>query len=470
RGKLAALPGLPLDVLFEIFSALPPEDLLRLARVTKALRATLMSRSAAWVWKQSYARAPELPPVPSDTNVPQFVHLMFDRNCHFCNAMNAKRVIWAARVRTCNKCFLNNTFFVKAPRPAVLGPHTAWQAQIGQYIPQSSAKAGRREQRCFRYPTASIVAFTADFERNAVGNMDDASRTAWLREKMHLMKEKQEHAKLCEAWENRVQTEHSARLQKIREQRNKDIVQRLCELGWEEEVKESQWRLAMLRYVNRAQPLTDKGWLKIKDPLIQLMSEVRAKQLERHHAEVLKTRRRRLFDAYGNYLSALGPYLRLYLPGVRDIATNPAVAQLIKNTPYDQAVPQTALRAIFDAMPRPRVEDWREQCEDALVELLSSVTGAQRATTADLSLARTAFVLKDRAAVRPQYLFYPDILHDERMVRPPPRGVEGTPDIAYVPWDAGKVSVSAKYRAAAEEIIECAGLNPASATVADMNA
>lgn len=101
RAKLANLPHLPLDVLFEVsdvslskkvvltcfilhevFSHLLPLDILHLVRTTKALRATLLHRSATSVWKASLSNIANLPPCPDDLSLPFYINLLFDSHCH----------------------------------------------------------------------------------------------------------------------------------------------------------------------------------------------------------------------------------------------------------------------------------------------------------------------------------------------------------------------------------------------------
>jgi hypothetical protein len=41
-----------------------------------------MSRSAAFIWKAALENVPNLPPCPDDLNEPQWVDLVFGRNCH----------------------------------------------------------------------------------------------------------------------------------------------------------------------------------------------------------------------------------------------------------------------------------------------------------------------------------------------------------------------------------------------------
>jgi hypothetical protein len=57
-------------------------DVLSLARTTKYLRSTLMSRSSISVWKTSRANISGLPDCPTDLSEPQYANLAFDTSCH----------------------------------------------------------------------------------------------------------------------------------------------------------------------------------------------------------------------------------------------------------------------------------------------------------------------------------------------------------------------------------------------------
>ena len=67
-------------VFSQIFNLLDPVSLLHLSRASKALRGTLMGRSLTSLWQKSYA-AEDLPPVPNDLNIPQFLSLVVDTKC-----------------------------------------------------------------------------------------------------------------------------------------------------------------------------------------------------------------------------------------------------------------------------------------------------------------------------------------------------------------------------------------------------
>jgi hypothetical protein len=102
-GKLAQLPHMPLDILFDvcnmslphvmrtltcllikIFSMLPPLDLLRLTRTNKTLRGLLMSRSSLQTWISALGTVLDCPPIPEGMTEPAWVRLAFENACHVC--------------------------------------------------------------------------------------------------------------------------------------------------------------------------------------------------------------------------------------------------------------------------------------------------------------------------------------------------------------------------------------------------
>lgn len=105
RGKLRLMTEMPMDILFEIFSCLEPQDVLRLSQASKSLRKILLNRSAISIWKsvgllfifprqvtkltltfQAFLNIDvNVPPaIPSDLNHPQYANLLYGRHCHVC--------------------------------------------------------------------------------------------------------------------------------------------------------------------------------------------------------------------------------------------------------------------------------------------------------------------------------------------------------------------------------------------------
>ena len=66
----------------QIFGKLDPIDVLHLSRTTKSLRAILMQKSSADIWKASLENVPDLPPAPEGLAEPRWVDLLFGKNCH----------------------------------------------------------------------------------------------------------------------------------------------------------------------------------------------------------------------------------------------------------------------------------------------------------------------------------------------------------------------------------------------------
>ncbi|KAF9007559.1 hypothetical protein BDQ17DRAFT_1238061, partial [Cyathus striatus] len=75
-----------LDILYEIFCYLHPQDVLHLSRTTKQLRGILMTKNARFVWKAAFSTARGLPQCPSDLTEPQYASLAFDEHCHVSGA------------------------------------------------------------------------------------------------------------------------------------------------------------------------------------------------------------------------------------------------------------------------------------------------------------------------------------------------------------------------------------------------
>lgn len=95
---------------------------MRLSRTTKALRNVLMTRSAISVWKSAFLNDPDLPAIPEGLTEPQYANLAFSQHCHvcftptiiddsdsddalqYCFAPGEHDILWAFRVRCCQKC------------------------------------------------------------------------------------------------------------------------------------------------------------------------------------------------------------------------------------------------------------------------------------------------------------------------------------------------------------------------------
>ncbi|KAK7056954.1 hypothetical protein VNI00_002672 [Paramarasmius palmivorus] len=111
RKTLQSIVEMPIDILYEIFSHLHPNDLLRLSWATKALREILMSRTSASVWKASREEIgfdDSMIPTFCDLNEPTLAKMLFCPICTYCGTVKATQITWNAFSRVCKDCSYAN--------------------------------------------------------------------------------------------------------------------------------------------------------------------------------------------------------------------------------------------------------------------------------------------------------------------------------------------------------------------------
>ncbi|KAL1743901.1 hypothetical protein HDZ31DRAFT_39896, partial [Schizophyllum fasciatum] len=103
-GKLLRLLEMPLDVLYEVFRLLEPQDLVAVAWTSKLVRSYIMSPQAAAIWREARKRigAPE---PPLDRSEPWWASLLFgSKKCQVCDCRGINNVDWMLLRRVCNNC------------------------------------------------------------------------------------------------------------------------------------------------------------------------------------------------------------------------------------------------------------------------------------------------------------------------------------------------------------------------------
>ncbi|TRM61375.1 hypothetical protein BD626DRAFT_85719 [Schizophyllum amplum] len=458
RGQLAALQEMPLDILFLIFSYMHPLDLLHTARTTKTLRSILMSRSSAWIWRDSYAAACDVPPAPEDdVTIPEFVSLLYDRICSYCDAPSVKTVIWAARIRCCKKCISNNDIFMDCEAIDRFG--SLWRVAYRLYLPHIVVQV-RRYRTTELYPSEFAEPFVEEFI-----TLDRQTKGQWLAAKAREFAELTAHASLCEKWDKDRQVDRKEELQKVRNDRRMGIIRRLTDLGWGDELeKGDKQAFAKQKLVRKAQPLSDKVWLHIKDEMVEFMEQMKAARL----SQALRARYELLSKTYRTFCR--DKPLRTVFPGVGDIITIAEVAIMIEDTPYDVKLTEADLRAVLDAIPESYFANWRAVCDTALVKLLNSARRKDYATEADLDLASTVFGIEGRNRRYDKDLPYPLVLVSEELTRVSPNGssvAEPNVGLGQQAWSADRLIVST--RDIAKLLVELARLDPRRATCEDMD-
>ncbi|KAL1752933.1 hypothetical protein FB107DRAFT_277241 [Schizophyllum commune] len=476
----------------------------------------------------------ELPPAADDISLPRLACLIVDETCSLCNTARGNKkapmIIWNARIRCCKRCLYDSNRLIfeeslttfkairdvrRLLRPAGFRPH--------ELFPGVSASHGVYTL----FMLEPVERFVEEYEQECTTKTKTkAEKKAWVARKAAEFAKIREHAHICKQWEARiqaaqkareqaVQAELKAREQAMRKERLRGILQHLNSLGLEAEVRHAaNWdAFRMHPIVTEPKELTEEAWTHIRDPLLQFVNDLRENRLARERRETLRQRYTALDKKTGpeRYNASLdrfeGSAARCLLPRMGDLVMFREVVDLIEGTPVEQPLTEARMRALvdqlvhapidapgqtpIDAPGQTRFDAWRAGREADLVALLKAADPTR--TASDLHLAATVFSHVDDAVGR-THLQYPAVLaarpgtdcrdrHPTRRDRYPTRraGVlfpSPSEESALVPaqvlaqtaWSAAAFTVEPARLRLAEQVIKVAGLDPRTATPAEMDA
>uniref|UniRef100_D8PTU2 F-box domain-containing protein n=1 Tax=Schizophyllum commune (strain H4-8 / FGSC 9210) TaxID=578458 RepID=D8PTU2_SCHCM len=429
--QTSSLTDIPLELILEILGYLDAPSLLQLARTTKFLRNFLLNRSSFKIWKKSYKNTnPALPPPPSGVSVPRFVALVTDEFCQSCGQLPEKNalIVWGSRERYCENCG-NDKLYSRA-----------WYDDLADRYERDTSRK------------------TKEFKK------------VWLANWEENLKKSQRHTELCENWERERQKRREEEKRKIRLERIDEILRRLGDLGWADEVRKIVTRdqLDGHKFVNKTQPLTEEEWESIRGPLLELLPELRDKRLAQERHVVLRERYKMLRQVYEERILGKSQLERCFMPGAGDLADLKEVADMIEGMPVDQTLTKTDLQSVIDAIPQARWDAWNAAREASLIDLLNHAEAPplhkRPATAADFQLATTVFTYESY----PRHLLYPEVLG----YHPDGGGMSYTPKgpLKQREWSTKGYSVRLDRQRVAVRVVRLAGLDPKTATAAEMDA
>ncbi|CDO73568.1 hypothetical protein BN946_scf185014.g38 [Trametes cinnabarina] len=277
RRLLSKLVDMPLDILFEIFGHMHPHDLLHLARTTKALRNVLMRRSAITVWRNALGNVEDLPPCPPDLTEPAYANLLFEPHCHFCLKARVMTVLWVCRVRACKAClkehFISLTAFLSDRRIP--------------YNLQRPMKASSMVPLEHINNKLVLLKTTADeviaLIEGCKGDWDAIK--ALEQERIAAVKVLEDSAYELADWQTQQNHRRILNLVDLRNRRRKQIIERLCDLGYGEDLKwmthDRVEQFVEHPLVKQPKELTDRIWNNIKPSMVAFAQEARAERLMR---------------------------------------------------------------------------------------------------------------------------------------------------------------------------------------------
>ncbi|KAI0048473.1 hypothetical protein FA95DRAFT_1038684 [Auriscalpium vulgare] len=347
------LAGMPLDVLFEMFTYLPPVDLLSLARTSKDLRKLLMSRKSASVWKASRGQAPGLlaPEPPEDLSEPAWVDLIYGSAvCSVCGAKNIHRVDFALRRRMCTRCMKSNLVFAvqfKAKCPGV-------NPSVMDLLPftHTGGWAHGHSSNSKFYWRPDVIAM---HEKLAEFKGDAKALKAFRKERVATVGAILEDVADFETWAHEAANARSRDQQSRKERRLADIVSRLSAAGYEK-ADIDYVNIPLIPGVDGDKDLTEQAWKKLKPKLETVLVAGRPVRLAKERRNTIRERTDVASIRYTNLWRTCLPAMWFYLPPLSWAPKLPCFKDLIDR---EDDVAADAWADAVEQMPMD-VAEWME--------------------------------------------------------------------------------------------------------------
>ncbi|KAJ3527621.1 hypothetical protein NMY22_g9722 [Coprinellus aureogranulatus] len=339
RGFLQQVADMPLELLLEIFSNMHPMDLLNLARCTKALRAILMQRSSKDVWKSALASVVDLPPRPEDLTEPQWVDLLFGRNCHVCErttAAHTQTYAWEGRIRGCFECVVGKF-------------NVQWGVkEVLEVTP--SLDIGSKSHRGYKgihYLEPAYKELTEAYER-----LSGKSALRWVKEKQAAKTALAGHARLCELWLKRTR---SARVVEV----NRELVQQKAATSGGLLVSK-----AILK-----KDITDRVWGGSLAAFTELMDKFENKFEQQRRDGAIMRRSPLLVEAHRAYVETLPVGHPVFTAA--DLFQRPRVNAIMLAEPLEDEVEKDFLKKAIKKFPKYN-KAWTDDMNRQLLEMVKA--------------------------------------------------------------------------------------------------
>ncbi|KZV66912.1 hypothetical protein PENSPDRAFT_612100 [Peniophora sp. CONT] len=396
KQRLDALPTMPLDVLHEIFSHLPPADLVALTRVAKGFRHILLTREARHLWRGSFDFIPDAPVCPDDISEPVWANLLFGgAYCHSCLAKNVRKIDFALMRRTCNKCLEQSL----VSEDTILETVPDYPLGLLDCIPCTN---GHPRANKFHEDEVWWWANDCDTVRDALQDLriphelsqEDVDRMviAFLEPLRANMQQRTLNLPVYKAWHDDCAAARSATVASLRAQRQEDIVARVIPLGFTAADVEAINEHAEFQAERR---VSDQVWKRLGPILLPFLQDAKEARLESEAAARMEARGLLLLPGYIEYAKSLPQRHDTVplLPGLHLLVQHSLIHDIIQE---DRPVSDDLSRELADALPSilPAVQGTVAQAKYELLEIMKrdSQADPENLLLEDLELATSAFM------------------------------------------------------------------------------
>ncbi|KAL1689828.1 hypothetical protein GGG16DRAFT_114695 [Schizophyllum commune] len=308
-GKLSMLLTMPLDILYEVFHTLEPQDLLAVARTNKLLRDTLMSPQAVSVWITIRKRvgAPEPPPGHSE---PWWANLMFGKKrCQVCGCLSVNNVDWQLLMRVCTRCKKKNLLTpIKFKKEFPDSDASVLDLVLYTNVGGHSHGHASNTKFYWRDDVERMLEKIASYKKDR-SEKKSAADTAYEAFRERRIDYVSAVAKLAPQWANWASNHYWGNFrdgERLAELRKKAIKEKLLQLGYDE--RDTNRALNSFQMTVEKKELTDLAWKKIRPKWEEEVNNQRRDRLDRDYKDLIKQRKHVAAELYNvAYRKHVGP-------------------------------------------------------------------------------------------------------------------------------------------------------------------
>ncbi|KAG9226924.1 hypothetical protein CCMSSC00406_0003403 [Pleurotus cornucopiae] len=472
RGRLSALPEMPLDILFEILQYLDPLDLLRMARTTKDLRSVLMNRSALSVWKSARANIPFLLDCPEGVSEPAFANFMFTTNCHVCLSPRAAYSFAARCVRYCRICIDHKVIWKPFSNFDLLGALPGGRAASFKlmYTYEVNRPNTPVARVWLQQDYDDLLKEYQEFPDSATKAED------FLELKKSTANDIGKREYEYRDWMEQQEALRSMQRYAARDKRRDAILDKLTTAGFGEDIRGmATWEIQQFRnhpMVKQPRLLSDRIWKNIEPVMVALMLMFRDQRKQRERAKII-ARRRELFARMVNLYERDCP-LGEVVPSAADLYfldSAITMRQIIEESPDEEEITLEHFAEYKNQLPQ-LCSEWKTSMIPQLLSVIQRAPG-EEVDESVLHLAKTIFACK----LCDESIFYPEVLAHACLQEHPLFGPVDVSrrsallDLETAPWNENHALTYIPRRVdSASEVIRGCGLKPDTAKTEDLDA
>ncbi|KAJ2935037.1 hypothetical protein H1R20_g2020, partial [Candolleomyces eurysporus] len=459
RKDLSLLPTMPLDILYEIFGQLSPKDLISLSRTNKLFRKTLLASTATTVWKAAREEC-NAPEPPRDFTEPRWAALLFLNSCWSCGAKGVPKVDWYLQRRVCIHC--KKSHLVHSDKFKLRFPD--YEPEVLNYViftHTSEWSHGHKSNSKFYWDDDihPIVEQWRKLQHAAhlgqPGAIDLFEN--WKEQRTEHLEYVAKMAQTYEAWYRNMSLNKDSDAADNRKKRLEAVKARFLELGYDA-VDINRCLFVHSDGISTGTPnVTNAVWGRLR-PKLEPAIEAQRNQREARELELTKSKRMSILnDLYDVHLSSLKPFDRYFCPPAQFLRSLPQVVSLIE-AGKDVIVTSHDFQPILDNIAT-HIANYQEERQQFAI---STLPESENQAADRLSLAKNVFTcdvrLTDPYSYKPKLSGWPMM------------GGHFCTNNSGIRLDRScKVIYNENFSTVASNIITTAGLDPSTASLADMD-